>query len=287
MTYYVIEDVRKNRSDLLTTSDYINYMCGKRIKTINIKYKAEVEPLEMENVIVNSLPDDAEPFKYEYIPESDHDNDLTVNIMKCENDIDSRVIMDTTITDSDVRHTSLNNPDNTKSNPEIEKTSSVAIPVPKIEEKSPAKKENNSVLKNVFFQSDIDDSSNDASFHMDGDADIEKSTNENLEKTSANRTSKRVAKKKEDKKVVNAKNPDACHKFVGIIREPKGELSEGNWETKLLTEEEALEQFQKKEFDSKYERMEFKCTKCFKGFSKNDMLLRHNKMWHEKVFIFY
>lgn len=287
MTPYVIADIRRNRSDLGPPSDYINFLCSDRIKTLNIKYKADIEPLKMENVLVKSFPVDDEAFKYEYIPESDHDeadNYSNVN-MKSEEDnelseslgnIDSGF---KNTTDSGIPTVTLN-PDHTKSDPDTVKSSFVD-PAPKIEENSPKLK--NKVLTQFLLNLDNDDSSNDFSFGMDIDIGKVIDENRDLDKKKTNKTNKRVAKTKGDKEVVKVNDPVETHKFMGIIREPKGELSKGNWETKLLTEDEAIEQFKKKEFDSKYERMEFKCTKCFKGFSKNDMLLRHNKLWHDKV----
>lgn len=265
MSYYVIEDIRRNRTDLQPSSDYINYLSGKRIKTLNLKYKADVEPLEMENVNINSLSDD-EPFKYEFTPDSDHDDDISVMKYEIDEDI-SNVIDNNDAYKSDIATEYPEKPLDTD-------------PVPKAEENA-AVKENDTVFKNLF--TDSNDSSNGASIVMDIDVEIVKVNDDDVDENNTTTRSKRTAKKKDNKKEAKEINPDSKHRFVGIIREPKGELSKGNWETKLLTEEEAIEQFNKKEFDSKYERMEFKCTKCFKGFSKNEMLLRHNKMWHEQV----
>lgn len=55
------------------------------------------------------------------------------------------------------------------------------------------------------------------------------------------------------------------------------------WEKFNLTEEEAIKEFRAKAEDSKYLDAAYKCTDCFRGFSKQDMLKRHVKLRHNEV----
>ncbi|CAH2097877.1 unnamed protein product [Euphydryas editha] len=67
------------------------------------------------------------------------------------------------------------------------------------------------------------------------------------------------------------------NKFKRII------LMDGNnWKKIDLTEEQAIQEYRAKADDEKYKSATFKCTNCFKGFSKEEMLKRHNKLRHEE-----
>ncbi|PZC77098.1 hypothetical protein B5X24_HaOG203715 [Helicoverpa armigera] len=59
-------------------------------------------------------------------------------------------------------------------------------------------------------------------------------------------------------------------------------LNNGNWKKFTLSEEEALENFRARAQDKKYLNAAYKCTDCFKGFSKKDMLDRHTQLRHIK-----
>ncbi|XP_045762823.1 zinc finger protein Xfin-like [Maniola jurtina] len=54
------------------------------------------------------------------------------------------------------------------------------------------------------------------------------------------------------------------------------------WEKKKLSEEEALKEFRLRAESEKYVIAAYKCTDCFKGFSKEEMLKRHRKLRHNK-----
>lgn len=336
----MINNIRKNRTDLQQSSDYINHQGQKRIKTVTVKYKTEREPLQMENITLNSLDtDDDDVLKFEFIPGSDNDEfssniksedeqsqsvtDLdtksysvqnpTDKIMlepsECippseyipvltennfvptktetassniiENDPKNNIHMNTLYESDDNRSNDVNFDIDLEATPKQNKKE-LRSP---IKSKRPTRKSTRN-NKNLFQPDNDYSNSSDANFELDLDIAHENETetdNEDTKSKRGRRTNRKSAKTNLKKDI---KDKDSDHKFVGIIRQPKGELSEGNWETKLLTDEEAMEQFKKKEFDSRYERMEFKCIKCFKGFSKNEMLLRHNKLWHDHVSIF-
>ncbi|KOB64153.1 putative nuclear transcription factor, X-box binding protein, partial [Operophtera brumata] len=65
-------------------------------------------------------------------------------------------------------------------------------------------------------------------------------------------------------------------------RKKRARINKDNWEIKILSEDEALEQFKQRINNSKYIKFNFKCNKCLKGFSRNDILLRHNKQCHDE-----
>lgn len=57
----------------------------------------------------------------------------------------------------------------------------------------------------------------------------------------------------------------------------------GNWRKYDLTEAEALKEFRKRADDMKYLQAEFKCTDCFRGFSKKSMLEGHRTRRHQET----
>uniref|UniRef100_A0A2A4K524 Uncharacterized protein n=1 Tax=Heliothis virescens TaxID=7102 RepID=A0A2A4K524_HELVI len=59
-------------------------------------------------------------------------------------------------------------------------------------------------------------------------------------------------------------------------------LNNGHWKKFTLSEEEALKNFRARAQDKKYLNAAYKCTDCFKGFSKKDMLDRHTQLRHIK-----
>ncbi|XP_028029445.1 zinc finger protein 808-like [Bombyx mandarina] len=66
------------------------------------------------------------------------------------------------------------------------------------------------------------------------------------------------------------------------IERKKRELNEKNWQRFYLTEEDAVNEFQSRAQDPKYISAVYKCTFCLKGFSKEDMMKRHNKLRHSE-----
>ncbi|XP_047540321.1 zinc finger protein ZFP2-like [Vanessa atalanta] len=55
-----------------------------------------------------------------------------------------------------------------------------------------------------------------------------------------------------------------------------------NWKKIDLTEEQAVQEHRSRADDEKYKAAAYKCTDCFKGFSKEEMLKRHNKLRHKE-----
>ncbi|KAG7301101.1 hypothetical protein JYU34_015506 [Plutella xylostella] len=59
-------------------------------------------------------------------------------------------------------------------------------------------------------------------------------------------------------------------------------LDANYWKKYVLSEEEALKEFRARTEDAKYLKAAFKCTDCFKGFSKKEMLNRHVVLRHNE-----
>lgn len=57
-------------------------------------------------------------------------------------------------------------------------------------------------------------------------------------------------------------------------------LDASNWKKYNLTEERAMQEFRGRFNNNKYLKAAYKCTSCFKGFSKQEMLGRHFKLRH-------
>ncbi|XP_059055640.1 zinc finger protein 726-like [Achroia grisella] len=55
-----------------------------------------------------------------------------------------------------------------------------------------------------------------------------------------------------------------------------------NWKKISLSEDEAQKEFNARSEDRKYIAAAFKCTDCYKGFSKEEMLNRHRQLRHNK-----
>lgn len=60
-------------------------------------------------------------------------------------------------------------------------------------------------------------------------------------------------------------------------------LDKVHWKRVTLSEEEAVKNFRARAEDKKYKDAAYKCTDCFKGFSKKDMLDRHIQLRHVPV----
>lgn len=67
------------------------------------------------------------------------------------------------------------------------------------------------------------------------------------------------------------------------IRGTSKVLDKLHWKRFTLSEEEAVKNFRARAEDKKYKDAAYKCTDCFKGFSKKDMLDRHIQLRHVKV----
>lgn len=65
-------------------------------------------------------------------------------------------------------------------------------------------------------------------------------------------------------------------------------LSDSNWHKYTLTEEDAVKEFCARAQSSGYLRAGYKCTDCYKGFSQEEMLIRHLHLRHDQVmFVFF
>ncbi|XP_075985330.1 uncharacterized protein LOC142982621 [Anticarsia gemmatalis] len=60
----------------------------------------------------------------------------------------------------------------------------------------------------------------------------------------------------------------------------KSELNSEHWEKTVFTEDVARERFREKASNPKYLSAKFACDKCFRVFTKEDMLVRHMKLRH-------
>lgn len=60
-------------------------------------------------------------------------------------------------------------------------------------------------------------------------------------------------------------------------------LDPKHWKKVVLSEEEAMRQFKARAQDQKYLSWPFKCLDCLKGFSKEDILVRHRLIRHTEV----
>ncbi|CAG9792831.1 unnamed protein product [Diatraea saccharalis] len=72
------------------------------------------------------------------------------------------------------------------------------------------------------------------------------------------------------------------YKFVSNKKHAKF-LDANHWKKINLSEEEAIEAFRARAENQKYLAAAFKCTDCFKGFSKLDMLTRHMQLRHNEA----
>ncbi|KAF9409154.1 hypothetical protein HW555_011396 [Spodoptera exigua] len=105
---------------------------------------------------------------------------------------------------------------------------------------------------------------------MDSNIEQENSFNMVIEEDKINH------KKREAKK----KTAHRKRKRFEVLRTEADNLDPSHWLKINLSEEEALDEFRARANDRKYISAAYKCTDCYKGFSKEDMINRHVKLRH-------
>lgn len=262
MTYEVIEDIRNNRNDL-TSLNYI--IPNKHVKTYHVKHKPDIKPSQIENVLVHEFNED---LKFEYIPETDDENTTLDKIkFKCtdkklKSEIKELTQPDFDINDCDDDGFDLESLANTLDT-EIADLNS------EINDENTVKRE--SLVTNYDI---VNGNKTLEIFNTDNKLNIEDSRDSLL--FSLLNTKPKRSKKKIEIETDSGKP----RKFE---KKKKTRINNENWEVKILTEQEALEQFKQRVNNNKYIKFSYKCDKCLKGFSRNDILLRHNKQCHDKV----
>lgn len=309
MTYEVIEDIRKNRVDLLSSIDYI--IPNKHIKTYHVKHKPEIKPSEIENVLINEFNQDS--LKYEYIPETDdenttldkikYSNESTLDKIKYSNESsldkikysnDSTLVKlkhskhlkheDTIPNEPDTFILNDFDDDNDFDLESLQNTLETELCSKVInDEKDAALKADflldNSHSKDFLSNVNIISNKKDILTTTEGKEllNIEDNSKDSLLFSLLTSSKPKRSKKKSDVQTEPTSKP---RKFE---RKKRARINKDNWEIKILSEDEALEQFKQRINNSKYVKFNFKCNKCLKGFSKNDILLRHNKQCHDEV----
>ncbi|XP_050668158.1 zinc finger protein 883-like [Leptidea sinapis] len=87
-------------------------------------------------------------------------------------------------------------------------------------------------------------------------------------------------KKKQFKKIKRKEHSPVGEDDKIYTKRPQIRNSKG-WKLHIMDEETARQSFNARKEDSKYIKMPFKCTDCYKGFSKEDILKRHMLRRHE------
>lgn len=268
MTYEVIEDIRKNRNDLSSIS---NIIPNKHVKTYHTKHKPELKPSQIENVLINEFNDH---FNYNYIPETD--DEITLDKIKYSKSLD--VNLKSEIEACEVDNFDLDYCDDDgfdleslqSMEPKVSQTK-VKIIEENINKTDYSHTENdknniNGKKQDIFNAGDVQDKL----------LTVEDSKDSLLFSLLATKP-KRSKKNKEAEISENQEKP---RKFE---KKKKNRINKDNWEIKILDEDEAFEQFKQRVNNSRYIKFHYKCEKCLKGFSRNDILLRHNKQCHDKV----
>ncbi|CAH0596873.1 unnamed protein product [Chrysodeixis includens] len=93
-------------------------------------------------------------------------------------------------------------------------------------------------------------------------------------------TRKRKTRSSGNSKKKKAKETIPKEKKFAVKTTKKTEMDPNNWLKINLTEEEADAEFKARGQHKRYLNAQFKCTQCLKGFSKEDMLKRHDKLRH-------
>lgn len=263
MTYEVIEDIRKNRGDLSSIS---NIIPNKHVKTYHTKHKPETKPSQIENVLVNEFTDN---FPYNYIPETD--DDITLDKIKYIKSLDVNLKSEIEAREADFNLDYCN--DNGFDLESLENTDLDATDIKiKINEEN--------TIKTDLMYTETDKSNLNGRTEIFEDKDklaIVEDSKDSLLFSLLSTKPKRSKKKNETE---NSESPDKPRKFE---KKKKNRINKDNWEIKILDEEEAFDQFKQRVNNSKYIKFNYKCEKCLKGFSRNDILLRHNKQCHDKV----
>lgn len=140
----------------------------------------------------------------------------------------------------------------------------------------------NSDVENTNYDSDVN-------FDITGHENATSSDDESLAETVKKRPKIKRKPTRNTKEPKSKKSKTEIDKVELKNTKPKKHfLNPQFWKKISLTEEEAVREFKRREFDNDYYlKAKYKCESCFKGFSKNDMLVRHLKHWHDEVRFLY
>lgn len=149
-------------------------------------------------------------------------------------------------------------------------------------EKTNNNTKNSNDIENTNYDSDVDfDMGN--SDHADTSSDDDASLSIALKKRGKAKR-KTTRKTKAEPKVKKTKTENEKEVQLKNTQPKKHFLNPQFWKKITLSEEEAVREFKQREFNNDYYlRAKYKCQNCYKGFSKNEMLVRHLKHWHDEV----
>ncbi|KAJ0171638.1 hypothetical protein K1T71_013188 [Dendrolimus kikuchii] len=127
-----------------------------------------------------------------------------------------------------------------------------------------------------------DDNNKSSSSDDDTLSNLKNKTLNSLKKTETEDAPKMVTVKTSVKNTAKKKRVRAKkgEKAMQERKRPKLVLQSEYWERRQLSEEEAWQEFERRAASPKYAAAAHRCAHCYKGFSQEDMLLRHNNKKH-------
>lgn len=256
---------------------YINHCKKSKFKIENEKNKENAKE-EKNKQNIELIVDEANKETDDLAKLIDIDKDLMKEDLVKHEDVNEGVVFIPTISESQ--------PDpikdeNSEDYMEIDKHLSKIFGMSNLENNS-EKGDNNNMENDVNSNYDSD-----VNFEMD-DNSISSDDDESLSETLKKRKSKRKPltrhKTKSEPKHKKPKTEDENEVQLKNTRPRKHFLNPQFWKKITLSEDEAVREFKQREFNNDYYlRAKYKCQNCFKGFSKNEMLVRHLKHWHDEV----
>lgn len=227
-----------------------------RVRTQRVKHQTLSEKL------VKEIEKDEIPEIEEYIVHSDSEDSLDdKNLAEVKNEM----VIEETIIDS---KTDIENEQSAevKAIPELEDDRMFS------DDGGDSNSENVNAIVKTVIKDEINVEEVKINFNSEqanSDEEIVVKENHNEKKRTQNRTKTDFSGKKAKRFEISTKN------F----------LDPNHWLKINLTEEEALEEFRARAENQKYVSAAYKCSDCYKGFSKEDMLNRHIKLRHSEVCI--